>query len=266
MITDKTSMIKKDIRDEFEKIRRDMISDLNEENLEKVEDINERLQSKLRPQLSLLFDTLLNYLMADARSSIEHEAVAIQNDFFALELRKKFRNRAFTYRASEFNNPWKRDPRVWAGSAAAATIALLGILIALNMEVSATGTVIPMETTVADGGSSSGHSDTVRDTAGYSEQVEGESSSISDLGDTSSSNWIWIITILIGTAVLAAVAYNAVKNLPRSRVRRFLTAYITESVQKVEEEVSIHFEKVERDFAADFDKFLLTVGNARKEY
>ncbi|MCY4304174.1 MAG: hypothetical protein OXC62_05250 [Aestuariivita sp.] len=216
MIKDHTSKIKDDISEEFDKIRSYVSCYFNKKSPQKIKlsDIDVELQREISRRRKVLFETLINYLMTDARASIENESASLQNEFYELDLRNKFHYQTSIDNLSELKNLWTRDPRLWAGTIAASVVGAVG-----------------MVTTA---------------------KIDG-------------SQYMFLkVAILLGTVVATLISYKGAKNLPRDLARRFFDEYIAKYTQKVENEVTVYLERIESDFEATFDEFLLSSRNAQK--
>lgn len=128
MLSERTRLINEDIREEFREIRRDVLSYVNRNPRDITRsDVAKRVRTSVERRTDVLFDTLLNYLMDDARASLVRESVQIRNDFFARDFRKRMRDGEGSHSLDGFDGSWTRDPRAWAGAAAAGGIALSGV-------------------------------------------------------------------------------------------------------------------------------------------
>ncbi|MCY3702823.1 MAG: hypothetical protein OXG16_09100 [Rhodospirillales bacterium] len=118
-----SSAIKADIREEFEAILRGALSELERESAGS--GFAERVPGLVESRVRLLLDTLLNYLVDDAREFLAKAPSSIKNDFFTLDLRTRTKERAAVYDPGTMD--LSKDPRVLAGGVASGAVALVGI-------------------------------------------------------------------------------------------------------------------------------------------
>ncbi|MCY4305590.1 MAG: hypothetical protein OXC62_12570 [Aestuariivita sp.] len=136
MLVKKTKLINGDIGAEFKEILCDVLSYVDDIDLRDItqSDVAERIQTSAEGRVDILFDTLLNYLMADARTSLNNESVRVRNEFFARDFSRQMRDSKISHSLLEFDISWKRDLRIITGAGAAGVVALSGFVGSAIME------------------------------------------------------------------------------------------------------------------------------------
>ena len=123
------TQITTDTREEFDAIRdelqRHLSPDVSVDQARHL--LVEHAPTMVVARARLLFDTLLNYLMEDAADALADAPTAVKNDFYALDLRERIKEGAFSLEPQSLHLSF--DPRVVAGGLAAAGTAVAGGLV-----------------------------------------------------------------------------------------------------------------------------------------
>ena len=151
LIRENILSFEEDIREEFKIILHDELSNIDRKKLHRGsrKDISVRVQAAVSRRIDVLFDTQLNYLMADACASIKNESLSIQNDFYALDLRKRMHEESNSFIPSELNSSWKGNGRKLLPTISAVIAAIGGVLVNRKVENLPLKGVIFLVTTIA---------------------------------------------------------------------------------------------------------------------
>lgn len=140
--------IKIDVTDEFSNLKESLQTHLNGDF--NVSETKQFLQTHVPKEIvyksEILLDTLLNYLMADARREIENADVKLQNAFFDADFRKRTHEWSTQLENKLSLEPdvvkYASDPRVTQGLIASGVTFVIGTGIAIALVPSVVGTIV----------------------------------------------------------------------------------------------------------------------------
>ena len=123
------AQITTDTREEFDAIRNELQRHLSPDvSVDQARQLLvEHAPTMVVARARLLFDSLLNYLMADAVDALSDASTGVKNDFYALHLRERIKEEAFALEPQSLR--LSLDPRAVVGGLAAAGTAVAGGLI-----------------------------------------------------------------------------------------------------------------------------------------
>lgn len=139
--------IKFDVTDEFSKIKESLLTHLNGDF--NVSETKQFLQTHVPKEIiyksEVLLDTLLNYLMVDARKKIESGDVKLQNAFFDADFRKRIHEWSIQLENKLSLEPdvvkYTSDPRLTQGLIASGITFVIGTSITFALATSIVGTI-----------------------------------------------------------------------------------------------------------------------------
>jgi len=145
MITEK---IKKDVNDEFTNLKDELQPHLKHSF--EVSQTKQFLQAHIPKEIvyksEILLDTLLNYLMEDARERIKTADVKLQNDFFDADFRKRVHQWARQLENKLALDPdivkYTFDPRLKQGLIASGITFVAGTCVTLTLVPSVVGAIV----------------------------------------------------------------------------------------------------------------------------
>lgn len=140
--------IKLDVRDEFLSLRESLQTHLNGDF--NVSETKQFLQTHVPKEIiyksEVLLDTLLNYLMEDARKKIESGDVKLQNAFFDADFRKRIHEWSIQLENKLSLEPdvvkYAADPRLTKGLIASGITFVVGTSITVALIPSILGTIV----------------------------------------------------------------------------------------------------------------------------
>jgi len=140
--------IKIDVTDEFSNLKESLQTHLNGDF--NVSENKQFLQTHVPKEIlyksEVLLDTLLNYLMEDARKKIESGDVKLQNAFFDADFRKRIHEWSTQLENKLFLEPdvvkYSSDPRLIQGLIASGITFVVGTSVTVALAPSIVGTIV----------------------------------------------------------------------------------------------------------------------------